>query len=144
MYLYNLEREFHYITFINIEYQGLLSDLSEYTCYLMFIRQWSWWRTTFCFNNSVFRRIWQHYHNVQEFFFRKRDEDVMKKLKIWFDQQNSWTRSMIAKNKNDPLWRHVGLIMAQFDGLVAGYKSIAKQVYCSPGNMEIIQDLYFI
>ena len=53
----------------------------------------------------------------------------MKKLKIWFDQQNSWTRSMIAKNKNDPLWRHVGLIMAQFDGLVAGYKSVAKQVY---------------
>lgn len=71
-------------------------------------------------------RIWQHYQNVQDFFFRKRDADKLKKLKIWFDQQNSWMRNMIIKNKSDPMWRHVGLIMAQFDGLVAGYKSVAK------------------
>lgn len=74
------------------------------------------------------RRIWQHYHNVQDFFFSKRDADVLKKLKNWFDQQNSWMRNMIMKNKSDPMWRHVGLIMSQFDGLVAGYKSVAKMV----------------
>lgn len=87
------------------------------------------------------RRIWQHYQNVQDFFFRKRDADKLKKLKIWFDQQNSWMRNMIIKNKNDPMWRHVGLIMAQFDGLVAGYKSVAKMVGLRIKKLSII---YFL
>lgn len=55
-----------------------------------------------------------------------RNEKVVKNLGEWFDQQNTWMRSMIKKSKSDPLWRHVGLIMAQFDGLVAGYKAAAK------------------
>lgn len=87
------------------------------------------------------RRIWQHYQNVQDFFFRKRDADKLKKLKIWFDQQNSWMRNMIIKNKSDPMWRHVGLIMAQFDGLVAGYKSVAKMVGLRIKKLSII---YFL
>jgi hypothetical protein len=51
---------------------------------------------------------------------------VVKNLGKWFDEQDTWMRSMVKKNRNDPLWRHVGLIMAQFDGLVAGYKAVAK------------------
>ena len=32
-------------------------------------------------------------------------------------------RSMISQHAaSDPLWRHVGFILAQYDGLVAGYK----------------------
>ncbi|XP_048758245.2 phospholipase B-like 1 [Ostrea edulis] len=71
-------------------------------------------------------RIWQHYQNIKDFFLSSRNEKVVKNLGEWFDQQNTWMRSMIKKSKSDPLWRHIGLIMAQFDGLVAGYKAAAK------------------
>ncbi|EDQ90028.1 uncharacterized protein MONBRDRAFT_20946 [Monosiga brevicollis MX1] len=35
--------------------------------------------------------------------------------------QFNWTRSQVAANQDDVFWQQVGLIMAQYDGLRAGY-----------------------
>ncbi|KNC85116.1 hypothetical protein SARC_02671, partial [Sphaeroforma arctica JP610] len=34
-----------------------------------------------------------------------------------------WTRSQVQKNPNDRYWKAVGLVQAQFDGLVQGYRA---------------------
>jgi len=49
------------------------------------------------------------------------------KSEAWFAQQNTWMRSMIETHPSDEdaFWRHIGYLMAQFDGLHAGYTSAA-------------------
>jgi len=55
------------------------------------------------------------------------DNGTVKKLKDFYAEQDSWTRAMIKNHPHDEdaFWRHVAYIMAQFDGLYAGYKSVA-------------------
>lgn len=44
-----------------------------------------------------------------------------------FRKQDSWAREQVKLNKSsDPLWRHVGFIIAQMDGLQAGLADWAK------------------
>ena len=48
------------------------------------------------------------------------------KLRRYFQKNDEWVRGMISKHSSgDPYWRHVAYIMAQFDGLYDGYKSVA-------------------
>lgn len=41
--------------------------------------------------------------------------------------QNNWIRTQVKSNLNDPYWIHVGLVLAQFDGLVDGYSAYAPE-----------------
>ena len=45
----------------------------------------------------------------------------------FYAEQDKWTRSMIKNHPRDEdaFWRHVAYIMAQFDGLYAGYRAAA-------------------
>jgi len=55
------------------------------------------------------------------------DNGTVKKLKVFYAEQDIWTRSMIKNHPNDEdaYWRQVAYIMAQFDGLYAGYRAAA-------------------
>ena len=53
--------------------------------------------------------------------------ETVNKTKKFFIDQDSWMRMMIKeKATTDAFWRHMSYIVAQFDGLYAGYKSVAK------------------
>jgi hypothetical protein len=49
----------------------------------------------------------------------------------WFTTQDAWTRSQITGNPTSTYWQGLGAIMAQFDGMVAGYNAIA------PGDLTL-------
>ena len=55
------------------------------------------------------------------------DNGTVKKLMEFYAAQDKWTRYMIKNHPSneDALWRHVAYIMAQFDGLHAGYRAAA-------------------
>lgn len=42
-------------------------------------------------------------------------------------KQDVWSRRQVKRNRTDPLWVHMGLILAQLDGLQAGVADWAKQ-----------------
>lgn len=68
---------------------------------------------------------------MMDFFLKDKPEKLMTDLKVFFNAQNKWMRNQIEKNiPSDPLWRHVAMVTAQFDGLVDGYKSTSSQVVC--------------
>ena len=52
---------------------------------------------------------------------------TVEKLKVFFAEQDRWMRSMIRNHsmEEDAYWRHVAYILAQFDGLYAGYRAAA-------------------
>ncbi len=78
------------------------------------------------------RQIWQNYQNLYPYFFAGKSNATVAKTKKFFKDQDVWTRNMIEKfGKTDPLWRHVSYVLAQFDGLYAGYISVAKNDWVS-------------
>lgn len=55
-------------------------------------------------------------------------EGVSKEVVEFLDTQENWTRSMIKDHAaTDSFWAHVGYLMKQYDGLVAGYAEAAAQ-----------------
>eukprot|EP00928_Gymnodinium_smaydae_P089142 TRINITY_DN73143_c0_g1_i1.p1 TRINITY_DN73143_c0_g1~~TRINITY_DN73143_c0_g1_i1.p1 ORF type:complete len:614 (+),score=131.30 TRINITY_DN73143_c0_g1_i1:129-1970(+) len=55
-------------------------------------------------------------------------DQVKPEVLEFMSRQEAWTRVMVnLKAKIDPFWAHVGYIMAQFDGLVAGYAVAARR-----------------
>lgn len=73
------------------------------------------------------KHIYQHYQNMKDYFFKSATTDLMQDVKNFFAKQDSWLRKNVEDNANDPFWRHAGMIISQFDGLVDGYKSAAGQ-----------------
>jgi len=73
-----------------------------------------------------YRQIWQNYVNMRSNFVI--GNSTVKELKKFYAEQDKWTRSMIKNHpsEEDAFWRHVAYIMAQFDGLYAGYKAAAS------------------
>ncbi|XP_027897089.1 phospholipase B-like 1 [Xiphophorus couchianus] len=70
-------------------------------------------------------QMFSHYTNM--FPQLVKDERVLIPLKHFMSQQDSWAREQAAQRRNsDPLWKHVGLILAQLDGLHAGAAEWAK------------------
>jgi len=72
----------------------------------------------------VCREIWQNFINMRAHY---RKPEAMLALADFLAKQDNWTRSMIDNHPNDKdsYWRHVAYILAQFDGLYAGYKAAA-------------------
>eukprot|EP00656_Telonema_subtile_P008417 TRINITY_DN1392_c0_g1_i1.p1 TRINITY_DN1392_c0_g1~~TRINITY_DN1392_c0_g1_i1.p1 ORF type:complete len:578 (-),score=100.78 TRINITY_DN1392_c0_g1_i1:111-1844(-) len=46
-------------------------------------------------------------------------------LTQFLNDNDQYVREMVASNINDPFWRALGLVLAQFDGLMAGYAQAA-------------------
>lgn len=66
------------------------------------------------------------------YFLKDRNETVINKVKKFFNDQDSWTRRMVKlRAQSDPYWKHMSYVLAQFDGLYAGYLSVAKSDWVS-------------
>jgi hypothetical protein len=68
-------------------------------------------------------RIAQHYNNTNAWVVSQFKGGVVPPAIInFFSAQDAWMRAGIAANASaDPTWAAVGAVVAQFDGLVAGY-----------------------
>jgi len=73
------------------------------------------------------RRIQQHRCNMfVTFSLEGPDPEKLKKTREFMKKQDIWTRKMVRTySKSSALWRHVGFITAQLDGLVEGYQAAA-------------------
>uniref|UniRef100_A0A671MAB9 Phospholipase B-like n=1 Tax=Sinocyclocheilus anshuiensis TaxID=1608454 RepID=A0A671MAB9_9TELE len=81
-----------------------------------------------------------HYYNMYPQMIK--DNSVMKPLKCFMSEQDSWTRTQVKlSGKTDPLWHHVGLLVAQMDGLHAGAAYWAKSRQEKPLSMFAVQFL---
>ncbi|XP_043110212.1 phospholipase B-like 1 isoform X3 [Puntigrus tetrazona] len=81
-----------------------------------------------------------HYHNMYPQMIK--DNSVLKRLKLFISEQDSWTRTQVKLHaKTDPLWHHVGLLVAQMDGLHAGAEYWAKSRQEKPLSMFAVQFL---
>ncbi|OPL20249.1 hypothetical protein AM593_02106, partial [Mytilus galloprovincialis] len=77
-----------------------------------------------------FRRIYQHYLNIKDIFLKDMSTQAITDLKEFLKTQDKWMRKQIESNTpKDPLWRHVAMVIAQYDGLVDGYKATAEQLH---------------
>lgn len=67
-------------------------------------------------------RINENYENNYYIAFGQKSEQFVKKVEEWFDAQEEWMRNKIkSESKNSSLWRQMGNIVSQYDGLIAGY-----------------------
>ncbi|XP_060067445.1 phospholipase B-like 1 [Ylistrum balloti] len=71
------------------------------------------------------KRIYEHYQNANDFFLSKKSAAYIAKLQDFLSAQDEWMRQMVVNNQADSVWRHVGLVLDQYDGLIDGYKSAA-------------------
>ena len=71
--------------------------------------------------------MWLNFINSRSYLISEEDVDPTKSA-AWLEEQNTWMRSTIDSHQNgeDPFWRHLTYIIAQFDGLYDGYVSAAR------------------
>lgn len=63
----------------------------------------------------------------KQFFLKESSNLVSVKMSLIFSKQEQWSREQVKVRRNsDPLWKHLGLILAQLDGLHAGAAHWAK------------------
>ena len=53
--------------------------------------------------------------------------NVPQPLADFFHEQLQWSRDQVSQHKGDVYWQNVGLILAQLDGLLAGYNAVAPK-----------------
>ena len=69
-------------------------------------------------------RIAQQFYNVNEWLMTEVGNPIPAEFQTFFVTQDAWTRAQVAANSS-PQWTAVGLVLAQFDGLMAGYAAVA-------------------
>ncbi|CAG5124849.1 unnamed protein product [Candidula unifasciata] len=69
------------------------------------------------------RQMEYQFTNLANVLFPPKPSDILEKVKLWFTVQRRWADEMIQAHASDPIWRHASYILAQLDGLYAGYKS---------------------
>ncbi|KAK2885030.1 phospholipase B-like 1 [Channa argus] len=85
-------------------------------------------------------QMFNHYSNMYSQMIN--DEKVLSPLKRFFSKQDQWSREQVKLRRNsDPLWKHLGLILAQLDGLHAGAAHWAKSKNREPLSTFAIQFL---
>lgn len=68
--------------------------------------------------------IYDYYRNIIGLMYGDVAPRRMAAFRRWFAEQDAWTRAQVERAGGaDPFWRHVGLLLAQFDGLLAGYNA---------------------
>ena len=85
----------------------------------------------------VGREIWQQYNNIKSFFVTS--DTIKDKFSKFFAKQDVWTRMMIVSHPSseDAFWRHVSYIVAQFDGLYAGYKVASQSAWVCKSTIAL-------
>ncbi|XP_015237849.1 PREDICTED: phospholipase B-like 1 [Cyprinodon variegatus] len=85
-------------------------------------------------------QIYSHYTNMYPQLIK--DEQVLIPLKNFMSKQDKWAREQVTQRRNsDPLWNHLGLILAQLDGLHAGAVEWAKSNQREPLPLFALQFL---
>ncbi|XP_022070200.1 phospholipase B-like 1 [Acanthochromis polyacanthus] len=83
-------------------------------------------------------QMFSHYSNMYPQLIK--DEKVLNPLKSFLSKQDQWAREQVKlRRNNDPLWKHLGLILAQLDGLHAGAAQWAKNKHREPLSAFAIQ-----
>ena len=65
--------------------------------------------------------IFTTYLNTMEFTFH--GEPVPASVTGFMAAQEEWAREQVESSASDPFWQHVGALLAQYDGMIAGYAS---------------------
>ncbi|XP_063337660.1 phospholipase B-like 1 isoform X2 [Pelmatolapia mariae] len=85
-------------------------------------------------------QMFSHYSNMYPQLIK--DEKVLEPLKNFLSKQDQWAREQVKLRRNsDPLWKHMGLILAQLDGLHAGAALWAKSKHREPLSAFTVQFL---
>lgn len=85
----------------------------------------------------TFSHIYAHYHNIKGTFLDGHSDVVIAKLQNFLNEQQAWLDKMVLANRNDSLWRNVGLIVSQYRGLVAGYDYVAPKDMVGISSLKI-------
>ena len=72
-------------------------------------------------------RIYQRFNLYKDQMNLPRNETFPEQWESWMQLNLDYTRNQVSSNQNDTYWVSMGLILDQFDGLVAGYQSAAPQ-----------------
>ncbi|GIL42922.1 hypothetical protein Vafri_750 [Volvox africanus] len=73
-------------------------------------------------------RIYDHHYNLKQYFVGMLNVSESLELSVnWLERQEVWVNEQIRAAPEDPYWQLLGLVQAQFDGLVGGYKARARQ-----------------
>ena len=67
--------------------------------------------------------IYTTYLNTVQFTFHGRA--VPASVTAFMAAQDQWARAQVNATAADPFWQHVGALLAQYDGMIAGYASSA-------------------
>ena len=70
-------------------------------------------------------RIAQQYYNVNEWIMGEVGNPIPAAFKDFFTTQDAWARAQVAANTTSAQWLSVGLVLSQYDGLMAGYNAVA-------------------
>ena len=65
--------------------------------------------------------IYTTYLNTMQFTFHGRA--VPASVTAFMAAQDQWAREQVKETGSDPFWQHVGALLAQYDGMIAGYAS---------------------
>ncbi|XP_037611856.1 phospholipase B-like 1 isoform X1 [Sebastes umbrosus] len=85
-------------------------------------------------------QMFNHYFNMYPQFLK--DEKVLNPLKRFLSKQDQWAREQVKLRRHSyPLWKHLGLILAQLDGLHAGAAQWAKSKHREPLSAFALQFL---
>ncbi|MEQ2255364.1 hypothetical protein ILYODFUR_013128 [Ilyodon furcidens] len=85
-------------------------------------------------------QMFSHYTNMYPQLIK--DDQVLIPLKYFMSKQDTWAREQVTLRRNsDPLWNHLGLILAQLDGLHAGAAEWAKSKHREPLPLFALQFL---
>ncbi|KAL3967401.1 Rho GTPase-activating protein 20 [Sarotherodon galilaeus] len=85
-------------------------------------------------------QMFSHYSNMYPQLIK--DDKVLEPLKNFLSKQDQWAREQVKLRRNsDPLWQHMGLILAQLDGLHAGAALWAKSKHREPLSAFTVQFL---
>ncbi|XP_030256661.1 phospholipase B-like 1 [Sparus aurata] len=85
-------------------------------------------------------QMFNHYSNMYPQLIK--DEKVLNPLKRFLSKQDQWARDQVKLRRySDPLWKHLGMILAQLDGLHAGAALWAKSKHREPLSAFALQIL---
>eukprot|EP01010_Urceolus_cornutus_P002038 NODE_262_length_1895_cov_306.195558_g212_i0.p1 GENE.NODE_262_length_1895_cov_306.195558_g212_i0~~NODE_262_length_1895_cov_306.195558_g212_i0.p1 ORF type:complete len:543 (-),score=110.57 NODE_262_length_1895_cov_306.195558_g212_i0:203-1831(-) len=80
-------------------------------------------------------RIYEHNLNLYKVLFHVAPPHSA--LVRWLEEQDVWSRQQVAANPTDNYWQHVGNVIAQFDGLVAGYNNASAHGLASVPQLTV-------
>lgn len=75
----------------------------------------------------TFKRISDHYENCKHNFWNKDNFKMPDKVKNFLTKNFEWMNKMVNDNKENPFWKHVFLLIKQWEGLIDGYNAILPE-----------------